>query len=648
MSRMDVSELARLAAPASMADVVALAAVGLGLATHLLRGIAWDKPDPYHGVWFERPQLRDAGAAPRQKATRNIAQRLAEFNKDIVIFWGSQSGTAEAFANRLARECHLRFGQAVLTADLSDYDVDTITLIPESKLAIFMLSTFGEGDPSDNATALWEWLRNDASEVRLQNLRYVAFGLGNSNYKHYNRVVDVVVEALDNAGARRLMPIGRADDANGGTEEAFIAWKDELHSFLVEKLGFQQRRVPYEPSFAVVEDTSLSPIDLHHGEPVSRRSGIAKARNAYSPVKSLAIQEVRHIGDSSEASCLHIELDLVEHPELRYQTGDHLAIYPINPDEEMQLIMEAVGIRARADTPLLITPLEEATKATIPSPTTALALFRHYLEICAPVSRDTIRELANFAPSQKAKDFLKSLGEDKEAYASYTAKTHVTIGRLLSLAAPNIVWKDLPLSYLVETIPPLQPRYYSVSSSSSATPRRASLTVAVDKTQLPGDPSKEIPGLTTHYLLALADSINGTTTTRQSLPSADSHRVFAHIRRSPFKLPSLASKPVIMIAAGTGIAPFRAFVQERARLRAVSGKPVGRMVLFFGCRRPDDGYLYREELARAAEDGMLEVVVAFSRSGRGMYVQDCVAEKGEESWSQFAKKRNQWLEDVWG
>ena len=109
-----------------------------------------------------------------------------------------------------------------LSIDLSDYDSETIALIPESKLSIFILSTFGEGDPSDNTTSFWEWLQKSSSDLRLPNLRYMAFGLGNSNYKYYNRVIDVVVEALDNAGAQRLMPVGKADDAQGATDRKSV------------------------------------------------------------------------------------------------------------------------------------------------------------------------------------------------------------------------------------------------------------------------------------------------------------------------------------------------------------------------------------------------------------------------------------------
>ena len=90
-------------------DIVILALLALGGASYLTRGSLWDKPDPYHYKWFERPQESALNGRHIKKETRNIAQKLEETQRDLVIFWGSQSGTAEGFANSLARDCHRRF-----------------------------------------------------------------------------------------------------------------------------------------------------------------------------------------------------------------------------------------------------------------------------------------------------------------------------------------------------------------------------------------------------------------------------------------------------------------------------------------------------------------------------------------------------------
>lgn len=610
------------------------------------------------------------------------------------------------FANRLAKEAHLRFGLQTLSADLCDYDSETIALIPESKLAVFIISTFGEGDPSDNTTAFWEWLHKNAADIKLPNLRYMAFGLGNSSYRYYNRVIDVVVDALDKAGAQQLMPVAKANDANGGTEEDFLAWKDDLYTVFADKLGLEERDVPYIPGIEVVEDPSLDLIDLHLGEPLEQRSGPARITSAYSPIKPLTVRSTRELYTSSKRNCLHMELDLAEHAELRYRTGDHLAVYPINPDQEVQRLLKAVGLEDRADIPLLIRTLEEGEAIKIPSPTTVAALFRHYLELGAPVSRETVGALAGFAPSPEVAAFLSSLGKDRDAYAAFVAKTHITMGRLLALAAPDTVWEKLPLSYLIEAIPHIQPRYYSISSSSAVSARKIAITAGVENTPLASDPATEIRGVTTNYLFALANSLNNSPNPPIAVhdsptyalegPGAalEGHKVFACVRKSQFKLPALGATPLIMIGAGTGIAPFRAFILERARLKAV-GKPVGRMILFFGCRRPDEDYLYHDELSEAATamDGGLEIVPAFSRA-EGIpktYVQDRVGEMQKDvcellmnganmyicgrasmarevgkvvdesmkkhnswndaemrSWSESAKKGKKWLEDVWG
>ncbi|KAL6409712.1 hypothetical protein AUP68_06101 [Ilyonectria robusta] len=697
-----VSKLVQLGPPQTAADIVALAAVGVASVAYMLNGVAWNKPDPYHHIWYQRMEAR-GGAGAGGKATRNIAQKLEESGKDVVIFWGSQSGTSETLASRLAKECHLRFGLQTLCADLCDYNPETIALIPQTKLAIFIISTYGEGDPSDNTAGLWEWLHKRPFDLKLPHLRYMAFGLGNTSYRYYNRVIDVVTDALDKAGAQRLMPVGKANDANGGTEEDFLAWKDDLYEVFLGQLSFKEQGIPYTPGIKIVEDESITLIDLNLGEPVEHRNGPARVVKAYSPIRPLTVQSSKELYASPNRNCIHMELDISNHPELRYGTGDHLAVYPINPGHEVQLLLTAMGLEDRADKPLLLQPLEEGEAVKIPSPTNLSALFRHYLEVSAPVSREIVGQLARFAPHQKAAGLLSSLGKDKNGYAAFMAKNHITFGRLLSLVAPGAVWKDLPLSYVVETLPQLQPRYYSISSSSVVSARRIAITVGVDNTPLAADPSTEVRGVTTNYLYSLSNSLNGITTQSAKLPtytlsgpggSLEGHKVYACIRRSQFKLPTLGATPLIMVGAGTGMAPFRGFIFERARLKAI-GKPVGRMILFFGCRSPDEDYLYSKELAEAsaALGGLLEIVPAFSRADGApkAYVQDRVGEMQKDvcellergasvyicgrasmarevgnvveesmkkqnewsddearSWAESAKKGNKWLEDVWG
>lgn len=719
----------KYAQPTSYADIATLGLVALGTAGALSRGKLWDR-DPYKHIWYERPQDQDGGSRAASKHTRNIQQKLEESvslspastlisdpilllankplqNKQAVIFWGSQSGTAEGFANRLARECHLRFGLEALSADLSDYDAETIALIPESKFAIFILSTFGEGDPSDNTAAFWEWIQK-TQDQSMSNLRYMAFGLGNRNYKYYNRVLDVVVEALDKFGAHSLMPAGRADDAEGATEEDFISWKDNVFAVFRNQLGLEERDIAYEPTLAVVEDDSLDIIDLHHGEPVAPRDN-AKAATATSPIKALRVKHSKELFTSDARNCLHMELDLSDQPELNYKTGDHLAVWPENPDVEVDRMLRVLGLAERAEVPISIKSLDSAVKVRVPTPTTASALFRYYLEICSPVSRDTVTSLAQFAPTPAAKQYLVALGKDKERYHEFQSRNVVTLARLLELStADGSSWSNLPIPFILETLAPTQPRYYSISSSSVVSPRTPSITAVVSTSELINESSHRIFGLTTNYLLAISQALNSPANAPNPHPhgltyaldgpsgALSGHKIHAHIRKSKFKLPLLGSHPLIMVAAGTGIAPFRGFLTERARLKTM-GKPVGRMILFYGCRRRDEDYLYASELAElqrtlGGEDA-LTIVTAFSReSNEKVYVQDRVRQRSadvaklmaeqnanfyicgsasmarevakavtsvlqsEQGWDEGAckqwtdkqKKSNKWQEDVWG
>ncbi|KAH6718218.1 hypothetical protein BKA61DRAFT_545277 [Leptodontidium sp. MPI-SDFR-AT-0119] len=707
-----------------LADVYSLAGVKNILQTHQKDDAAFlafvllctlfylkirDKPDPHHHLWFEKPQ---AGASNGQKAeTRDIGVKLEESKKNFVIFWGSQSGTAEGLANRLARDCRRRFGLDVLVADLSDYEPSSISNISNTKIAVFIVSTYGEGDPSDNATQFLSWIESTKT-TQLAKLRYAAFGLGNSKYKFYNRVVDVVVDALDKFGATALMPTGKADDANGTTDEDFMEWKQGLFALMKGNIGYEERPEKYEPLYRVVEDTSLDIIDLHIGEPIQPRG--KKNVAAVSSIQALPVKSAKKLLSTIDRNCLHLELDTSEFPELKYKTGDHLAVWPSNPTGELERLVRVLGIQDRLETPLLISSLDPSVQVKHPSPTTWSALFQHYLEICALVPRDTVLALAQFAPSTSSKAKLLEIGHDKDTYHAYCSQNHITLGRLLeNVSSAAESWSNLPLSFILESLPSLSPRYYSISSSSVVSPKQISITVATTSEPSPNC-TIPIPGLTTDYLLAIESNHSTATSSLTPNPQPqpqynlsgpnsllhNGKKLYAHIRKSKFRLPTQPKTPIIMIASGSGIAPFRGFLAERARLSSM-GREIGRSLLFFGCRSLED-MLYGDEL-RDLQSGSgngnenMEVMTAFSRTERGkgggkMYVQDRLEEREEEvvrllveegayfyicgsasmardvagrlgeclrrsldwdedklrSWSEGMRRGKRWQEDVWG
>ncbi|KAJ4982863.1 NADPH-cytochrome P450 reductase [Stagonosporopsis vannaccii] len=681
------------AKPTSTADGIAVFLFLLSALGYLTHGRVWDKPDPHHGIWFERPQLKDGSSSGNVTVTRDVAQKLTEGDHHCVIFWGSQSGTSERFAETLGRECLSHFGIHALVADMSDYDAETISKIQSTHFVIFILSTYGEGDPSDNTAGLWDWIKQVKDKgTRVDNLRYLAFGLGNSNYKYYNRVLDVVADALDNAGANALIPRQKADDANGGTEEDFQAWKDDAFA-LFRQLGFEQKTVEYRPSIELTFSGERASENISHTE----TSLIHQQTSTQSAIVPLTIRNAHELFIAGDRNCIHMELDLGNH-DVVYKTGDHIGIWPCNPNEEIEKLLHALGAQARRHEALNVKSDNDSVKPKVPSPTTLDAAFRHHLEICAPVARKTVQEIAQFAPTSEAKAKLLEIGQNRERYEQLISTTHITLARLLQFASPNEPWTSLPLAFVIEKLLSLQPRYYSISSSSVIAPRRISVTaLVVNKTIGEQSTSSTIHGLTSNYLLSASD-----VTSNGNVPAPSYQRlsedqglqgakVLAHVRKSKFKLPITSSTPLLLISAGTGFAPFRAFLQERAKLHTI-GKPIGKILLFFGCRNKDD-FIYQEELSKIQSElgDKLKIVTAFSRDGPRTYVQDRVGEYASDvlelldasanmyicgkasmarevdmkieaavskakglgetevkAWADSLKKRGKWKADVWG
>lgn len=184
--------------------------------------------------------------------------RLIDLQKKrIVIFYGSQTGTAEEYAIRLAKEAKSKFGLSSLVCDPEEYDFENLDELPEDCAAFFVMATYGEGEPTDNAVTLMQNLQEDSFEFskgerRLDGLKYVIFGLGNKTYEHYNLIGRNVDSALAKMGAVRIGERGEGDD-DKSMEEDYLEWKDGMWDAFAAALGVEEGQGGDSADFVVSE-----------------------------------------------------------------------------------------------------------------------------------------------------------------------------------------------------------------------------------------------------------------------------------------------------------------------------------------------------------------------------------------------------------
>lgn len=585
-------------------DIIVLSVILIATAAYFTKGKLWGvTKDPYANSFANTNGLK-AGK------TRNIIEKIEEAGKNCIIFYGSQTGTAEDYASRLAKEGKSRFGLETMVADLEDYDYDNLDQLPEDKVVFFVLATYGEGEPTDNAVDFYEFITgedasfSESADPPLGTLKYVTFGLGNNTYEHYNSMVRNVDKALTKLGAHRIGDAGEGDDGAGTMEEDFLAWKEPMWAALAKKMGLEEREAQYEPIFGITEREGLTKEshEVYLGEPNKMHlEGSARGPfNAHNPYIA-PIVESREIFNVKDRNCLHMEVD-ISGSNLSYQTGDHIAIWPTNAGQEVDYFLDILGLTEKRDAVISVKALEPTAKVPFPTPTTYDAIARYHMEICAPISRQFVATLAAFAPDESSKAEMTKLGQDKDYFHEKVSKYHYNLAGLLRSVGGGQKWNNVPFSAFIEGLTKLQPRYYSISSSSAVQPKKISITAVVESQLIPGraDPFQ---GVATNYLLALKEKQNGEPNPKPfnvtyeicgPRNKYDGIHVPVHVRHSNFKLPSDPSKPIIMIGPGTGVAPFRGFVQERAK-QAEEGETVGKTILFFGCRKRSEDFMYESE-----------------------------------------------------
>ncbi|CAE6472258.1 unnamed protein product, partial [Rhizoctonia solani] len=400
------------------------------------------------------------------------------------------------------------------------------------------------------------------------SLSFAVFGAGNHDWAQtYQRVPRLIDATLEKKGAKRLLGLGEGDAGGNSFLESFNEWEEDLWEVLAKEYNIKTKG-----------SSALPKIDLQLvGTPTDRAAILRQPDSRL----GLVVENKLLTAPGAPAK-RHIEFELPD--GMTYQAGDYLAILPLNPPEYVRRVLA----RFTYSYSIIEIMLNASGPTTLPTgrPVGVSEVSSGFVEIGQVVTKRNISTLLEYTSDPTTRSNLESI------LNNYNLKEGNPQTSMLDLLEkyPNI---NLPFSVFIASLPTMRLRQYSISSSPLWNPTRVTLTFGVIS-------HGQFLGVASNYLA--------------NLRGGDRIQMVVRPSAKAFHPPSDPSVPMVLFAAGSGMAPFRGFLQERA-MQAQAGRQVAKSTLFFGCRMPDEDYLYADnELAEWSKLGVVELRPAFSRA----------------------------------
>ncbi|WP_285025917.1 sulfite reductase subunit alpha [Plantibacter sp. ME-Dv--P-122b] len=480
-------------------------------------------------------------------------------------------GTQTGTAEAIAEDLgRAASGYGVAVTTIGLDDVD-VERLPAMGHVVVITSTYGEGEMPDNAELFWESLQASTAP-RLDGLKFSVLALGDSGYDGFCQAGKLIDTRLEQLGAERILA---RVDCDVDYEEPAAAWTTQALSLF---------------GALAPSDADAAPAPTPAAKPAKKPGRTRSPWTRKTPYgATLAVNRVLS-GSASSKEIRHYEFDLGD-SGIEYAAGDALGVMPSNDPALVDAIIAELD--ATAD--------ESVDGSTLADRLT------HGFEIRTP-SKDLVAELADRAPDSELAGIL-ALAQAE------TLDSWLRDRDILDLLRSTAVRFDA--AALLDVLRPLQHRAYSISSSPLAADGRVHLTVA-----------------SVRY--AVGDRLHGgvaSTHLADRVAEGATSGIFVSANAG-FRVPSDDDAPLIMVGPGTGIAPFRSFLQERRERGAT-----GRNWLFFGDQHRAHDFIYEDELGELLTGGVLDRLdLAFSRDQREkVYVQTRMRENGKELYA--------WLEE---
>lgn len=547
----------------------------------------------------------------------------------VLACFSSQSGTSESLAERFCNDLNWKtedFNLSIARNTGDFEEPEALKKLEEYEIVIFFISSYGEGEPCDDGVKFFQTLKRCGTKLK----QYSLFGCGNTYYDKYQAAAIELKQLMESNGCTLVGEFGQGNEANNSVLDDYDAWSFDYLPVISRLLNVPlKERTEYVPLYRI-----LKPDEMNMQASITERHPYQEMKPF---VSDIDLASVRKYG----SNYVHFDLELhQEKSRLKYQAGDHVGIYPKNSRGDVDEMLHILGLDEKAD-PFIAVPFERLGTSrwrgkVFPS---YREFFTHNVEINGALSRKLVQDLMSYFIRESATELRAELGmliASQEVFRQKVLDRRLTLVKFFQKfgITRGTHYDTIPVSFVLEYLGPLKPRLFSISSSECVQPDRVGVMLKLVK-----DASSGFDGVcsrTIEEIIGGRDRDGAAAGNAAAADIAGANRLPIYVKRSKFKLPSTLARPMLLVGAGSGMAPFRGFLQEICA-QPQKLKQVTQIVVYFGLRSlTDEHYLYRDsfdEFRRVLGDRLvlrLAVSGGASTSPDGIrtkkYVQDLLRE----------------------